>query len=186
MIMSKTLAIVAITVSIFTGSAAIADTVIEIPGHLPDADTCETAWAGAGTPEGAAAVFVAALITYEVDEDLARDCMRRIVDDGYLSNGDLSHDFNYLIDVGIERWPEIARSYVQGAEPSNGYALPEAPWQIVFTRDARYDLGGEQYRVKIVTSGQPSSRPITVRRDTDDLFRINEASTLFVGVAAPQ
>ena len=58
--------------------------------------------------------------------------------------------------------------------------------EVVFTRDARYDLGDEHYRVKVITSGQPSTRPITVRQVEGEGFRINEASTLFVGVAAPQ
>lgn len=172
--------------SVYLTTNAMADQTIDLPGPLPSGDACEAAWAGAATPEGAAAVFVAALITYETDEDVARDCMRRIVDDGYLSNGELSYDLNYLIDVGIDRSPEIARSYVSGAEPANGYALPEAPWQVVFTRDARFDLGNEQFRVKVITSGQPTSRPVTMRRDDAGHYRIHEASTLFVGVAAPR
>jgi len=170
---------------LFAGGA-LANETIGLPGPLPNGEACESAWADADTPEGAAAVFVAALLTYETNEDVARDCMRRIVDDGYLSNGVLSYDLNYLIDVGVDRSPEIARSYVSGAEPANGYTLPETPWQIVFTRDARFDLGNDQFRVKIITSGQPTSRPITLRRDEAGHYRVHEASTLFVGVAAPQ
>ncbi|PHR60344.1 MAG: hypothetical protein COA47_08075 [Robiginitomaculum sp.] len=165
---------------------AHADQTISLPGNLPSGEACETAWAKAQTPESAAVVFIAALITYQFDEAIARDCMIRIVDDRYLSNGKLSHDLEYLIEVGIDRHAEIARSYVKGAVPGNGYAMPEAPWTIHFTRDNRFDLGNSQYRVKVYTSGQPTSRPMTMRRDDSGHYRINEASTLFVGVAAPQ
>ncbi len=167
-------------------NTAHADQTISLPGSIPSGDACETAWAGAQSPESAAVVFVAALITYQFDEAVARNCMSRIVDERYLSNGKLSHDFEYLIDVGIARHTEIARSYVQGAVPENGYTLPAAPWSIRFTRDSRFDLGNNEYRVKVYTSGQPSSRPITLRRDESGHYRINEASTLFVGVAAPR
>lgn len=62
-------------------------------------------------PERAATVFVAALVTYEFDEATARECMRTIVDDTYLNaNGALSLDFDYLVDVGIDRHATIARS----------------------------------------------------------------------------
>ncbi len=164
---------------------AHADQTISLPGTLPSGEACETAWKEAQSPESAAVVFVAALITYQFDKEIARDCMTRIVDDRYLSNGKLSHDVEYLIEVGIDRHPEIARSYVNGAKPENGYTMPEAPWAIHFTRDKRFDLGNHEYRVKVYTSGQPTSRPITMRRDEHGRYRINEASTLFVGVAAP-
>ena len=177
---------VAAIAALTAGAAAQADRGIDIPGTLPDAATCERAWANADAPETAAAIFVAALITYEFDETVARACMTRIVDDGYLTNGELSRSFDYLIEVGIDRHSEIARSYVDGATPENGYALPEPPWTIRFERDRRFDLGDGEYRVKVVTSGQGTSRPVTLRRDDAGHYRIAEASTLFVGVHAPE
>ncbi|PWE18000.1 hypothetical protein DDZ18_05350 [Marinicauda salina] len=177
---------IAAAAAISIGATAHAGQGIDIPGALPDGDTCERVWADAESPEMAAAVFVAALITYEFDEAVARDCMTRIVDDGYLANGELSRNFDYLIEVGVDRHAEIARSYVEGATPENGYALPEPPWTIRFERDRRFDLGGGEYRVKVVTSGQGTSRPVTLRRDDAGRYRIAEASTLFVGVHAPQ
>ncbi|PHS28325.1 MAG: hypothetical protein COA85_03700 [Robiginitomaculum sp.] len=174
-----------LTAAIFGMSvSAHADQTMTIPGALPSANACESSWAGAQSPEAAATVFIAALITYQFDKAIARDCMTRIVDSSYLSNGKLSYDLEYLIEVGIDRHSEIARSYVSGAIPDNGYTLPKKPWVIHFTRDKRFDLGNKQYRVKVYTSGQPSSRPITMRRDENGHYRINEASTLFVGVAA--
>lgn len=53
------------------------------------------------------------------------------------------------------------------------------------TRDARDELGDDLYRIKVYTSGQPTTRPVTLRRTGEGLYRIYEASTLFVGVAAP-
>ncbi|PHS26057.1 MAG: hypothetical protein COA84_06620 [Robiginitomaculum sp.] len=167
-------------------ASAQADQTMTIQGTLPSAKACERAWASAQSPEAAATVFIAALITYQFDQNIARDCMTQIVDSNYLSNGKLSHDLEYLIDVGIDRHAEIARSYINGATPENGYNLPQKPWSLRFTRDKRYDLGNNQYRVKVYTSGQPSSRPITMRRDENGHYRINEASTLFVGIAAPR
>lgn len=171
-----------------TASTYAQDVTITIPGPLPDGEICESVWSEAESPEDAVVVFVAALLTYEFNEEASRDCMARIVDEGYLdSRGELSQSFEYLIEVGIERHPEIARSYVDGATPQNGYALPEeGGWDIVFTRDARFDLGNDEYRVKVYTSGQPTSRPVTVRRDEDGLMWIKEASTLFVGVFAAE
>lgn len=165
---------------------AHADESVVIPGAVPSGELCEQAWIEADTPERAATIFIAALVTYEFDEAVARDCMRRIVDANYLNaNGDLSRDFEYLIDVGIARHAAIARSYIAGAEPEEGYVLPQGTWTVRFTRDARFDLGNGLYRVKVYTSGQPSTRPVTMRLDEDGRYRIHEASTLFVGVAAP-
>jgi Domain of unknown function (DUF6935) len=182
----KTRIIVLAAACLSMASVAYAGQSIAIPGTLPSGTACEKAWIDAKTPEAAAVVFIAALITYQFDEDVARDCMTRIVDKNYLSNGTLSRDFEYLIDVGIKRNAEIARSYVSGAVPENGYALPGKPWTIRFTRDKRYDLGDHLFRVKVYTSGQPTTRPITMRKDENGHYRINETSTLFVGVAAPR
>lgn len=165
--------------------AARADLTVTIPGAVPSGPACEQAWRQADTPERAATIFIAALVTYEFDEAVARDCMARIVDDGYLTaNGELSTDFEYLIDVGIDRHAEIARSYIHGATPENGYRLPVGAWPVNFTRDRRYELGDGLYRIKVYTSGQPTSRPVTMRLTDDGHYRIHEASTLFVGVAA--
>lgn len=178
---------IALLAGVWLTGAAAGDEIVTLPGALPSGEACESAWSRAQGPEEAASIFIAALITYEFDEDSARDCLRRIVDIGYLdAHGELSRDFEYLIDVGIDRHAAIARSYVVGATPDNGYALPEEGWPVRFTRDARFDLGGGEYRVKVHTSGQPTSRPVTLRRDENGHYRINEASTLFVGVAAPR
>ncbi|TGY87876.1 hypothetical protein E5163_13245 [Marinicauda algicola] len=172
--------------ALLLGAPALGEERVSINGAVPSAEACESAWRGADSPERAATVFVAALVTYEFDRETALDCMRRIVDEGYLSaNGALSHDFDYLVEVGIARSAAIARSYIEGAAPENGYVLPEGPWTVRFERDARFDLGDGLYRVKVFTSGQPTTRPVTLRLDAEGHYRIHEASTLFVGVAAP-
>jgi hypothetical protein len=158
---------------------------ISLPGAPSTAAACIDAWQKAESPEAAAAVFVGAMLAHETDPETALGCFAGIVDDGYLANSELSYDFKYLIEVGIDRNPEIARSYVRGATPQNAYALPEAPWTLEFTRDDRYQIADDEFRVKILTSGQPTARPITLRLDGNGHYRVNEASTLFVGVFAP-
>lgn len=109
-----------------SASALAEDVTITIPGPLPNADICEQVWSEAQAPEDAVVVFVAALLTYEFNAEVSRDCMERIVHDGYLnSNGELSRDFEYLMEVGLADDPQIPRSYVRGATPENGYALPD-------------------------------------------------------------
>lgn len=181
--MRKSLAILgAVIGAALCAPASAADTKIEIPGAAQSAEACVRANASAASPEEAAAVFVSALLAYETDQETARACFEALVDDNYLSGGGLSEDFNYLIDVGIARHPEIARSYIKGATPQNGYSAGDPPWTLVFTRDARFKIASDVYRVKLRTSGQPTSRPISLRL-VDGRYRVNEASTLFVGVA---
>ena len=159
---------------------------IELPDYLPSVEACENAWSDAATPEEAASVFVAAMLTYEIDKDLAADCFERIVDESYLTDAELSYDFNFLMDVGIGKSKDIARSYVSGATPENGYDIGKAPFVLKFIRDNRFQISNDEFRTKIVTSGQPTPRPITMRLASNGHYRITEASSLFVGVAAPR
>ena len=178
---------VALSATLFVAPAVQAVDSVIIGGMVPDGEICEIVWAESGSPEEAAAVFIAALVTFQFDEAPARDCMTRIVDDGYLTGGALSRAFIGLLDGALARQPEIARSYIEGAVAENGYALPgEPPWRIVFSRDRRFDLGDGLYRVNVATSGEPSDRSITLRRDGRGRYRIHEASALFSAVAAPR
>ncbi|MEO1038059.1 MAG: hypothetical protein AAFX09_00815 [Pseudomonadota bacterium] len=177
----KALAGAMIAALCFSAVSAAADSVI-IGGTVPDGHICEQVWADSGSPEEAAAVFIAALVTLETDPDAARDCIERIVDGRYLNGGAINAELDRHL-ARLIMSPAIARSYLEFATPDTGYALPgEPPWRILFTRDRRFDLGDGFYQVRVQRSGASADREVRLRRDGQGRYRIYEASDLLVAV----
>lgn len=81
--------------------------------------------------------------------------------------------------------PNIARSYCKGATPANGYQVPTSGCTMVFSRNRLSVVSSVQVRTFVVTSGQGSARPVTSVKGTDGKWRVNEASSLFVGIYLP-
>jgi hypothetical protein len=149
----------------------------------------ERLWAGtAGTPEGAVSCFVIAAMMLEKDPVLGEQCMTRIASpEGYnITDGKPGFSFTELVRRFREQ-PWLARSYVQGATPANGYSAP-TPYRIVFDERAGSPLGqpgGNKTKVFVVCGGADSPRPVTVSREAAG-YRIWEASSLSVGIRPPQ
>jgi hypothetical protein len=148
------------------------------------------------TPEGGAAMFVIAIITYTRDPDLGELFLTAIlVNDGsHLRN--VKHDegySGYLPSVSVMNYirmldpkPFIARSYVLGTSPENRYILPESgPFSIQCYRNSYSDVDEVTRRIFVACSGADSPRPIRVVQNNRGLWKIDEFSSLVVGIRPP-
>jgi hypothetical protein len=82
------------------------------------------------------------------------------------------------------RKPYVARSYLLGATPANDYQ-PARPLRVTWQRHSQPQPAPGRIRVMLVSSGADRPRPVTLRQDGDGLWKVDEASSLFVGVRAP-
>ncbi len=111
-----------------------------------------------GTPQGAAAVFVVALNILLKDADLGRSCLDMIRLGDPMSDGEFNASFLPI----CQRSPEIARSYLKGATPDNGYCVPDGE-SVIFVKTT--DERGIRKKAKTVyigCNGTGSYRPITL------------------------
>ncbi|MBN1934885.1 MAG: hypothetical protein JW934_09480 [Anaerolineae bacterium] len=144
----------------------------------------------AQTPQGGAAMLVVALLAYADDEALGCECLAVAVDRGNLQEGPKGYrgwqlPDNTLKRVGlqIDGKEYLPRSYIKGATPANGYALPAPPY-VIECSDNPYsgDLESGQYKVFVACSGADSPRPVTLKRNDKGFWKASEWSSLIVGV----
>lgn len=145
------------------------------------------------TPEGAAACFAVAMLTYEMNADLARAFFTLSLTDANLMEGRNGYngrqpDVGYQdhIDRRLKYDAGMARSYVQGTNRNDNYILPLLPYDFVFTRNDRSVESEDLIRVYLESAGADTPRPVLTMRGKDGQWRVDGASSLFVGVAAPQ
>ena len=145
------------------------------------------------TPEGGAAIMVLALKIAAGDAVLGRQCLPIAVvatrlqagSHGYkgqeLRRGDLQ-----LIERQLGKQPWLPASYLKGATPENGYAVPELPWEVTTTTNP-YSGDPTSGRVKlfVACTGAASPRPITLEGDAAGPWRASEWSSLVMGIVAP-
>ena len=145
------------------------------------------------TPEGAAACFAVAMLTYELDPDLSRAFFTLSLTDANLMDGRNGYNGRQP-DVGYQDHIErrlkydsgMARSYVQGTNRNDNYILPLLPYDFVLTRNDRSIESDDLIRVYLESTGADTPRPVLTMRGKDGQWRVDGASSLFVGVAAPQ
>ncbi|MBC7250629.1 MAG: hypothetical protein H5T62_10135 [Anaerolineae bacterium] len=147
----------------------------------------------AHTPEGGAAVFILALLTYTLNEELGRQCLVVAIDREWLQEGSGGYRGQQLrltdmrrIQTQLKNRSYLPRSYIRGALPENGYQLPVPPYTLQFV-DNPYsgDHDSGTYKVFVVSSGATSPRPIRVRRNKQGVWKAYEWSSLIVGVREP-
>ncbi len=147
--------------------------------------------AAAQSPEGGAAVFVLAMLLFEQDATLGRNAMVIALDANELRQdpagyqgyapGNRADDFvsRYLVPR-----PYLARSYLLGTSPENGYNPPESR-AVRLSRNSTSTIAGDQVKVFVSCTGADTPRPITMRRNNRGVWKAYEYSSLFVGVRPP-
>jgi hypothetical protein len=113
------------------------------------------------------------------------DAMMRLVQHpDTLVNGDIGRSMAGRLKEARNQ-PQIARSYVQGASPQNGYAY-QAPLTYTLRSDP-HNGGGSATTLKlfITSSGAQSDRPIQVKPDAQGFWQVQEYSSLLLGVMKP-
>lgn len=156
-----------------------------IDGFLAQQEAC------AHEPQGGAAMLVVALLLYARDEALGRQCLAAAVEQAQLQEGpegwELSRQDLQRVQAQIGRQPYLPLSYLRGATPENGYAMPAPPLKVAFTSNAYSGQAGTgRFKVFVACSGAASPRPVTVVRGADGIWKAGEWSSLVVGVQRPQ
>jgi hypothetical protein len=138
----------------------------------------------ATTAEGAAAVFVAALLAQSQKISDAPQMLAMTLTPNQLTNGALGTQANERFVRGISDRPNVAASYVSGASPENGYKLPSPPFTVEVHLDPTASMiGGDSKKIFVWSSGAGKPRPIEMRRQSNGLWLVHEASSLSSGVA---
>lgn len=146
---------------------------------------------GAVTPERGATLLILAMLVFEdYPAEAEKMVIAAITDNNLNITADgvkslMPHMKDHLYKrLALD--PNIARSYVEGATPQNGYALPEGQgYTFRFSRNRLSQVSKTEVRVFVATSGQSSPRPVSMRRQPDGIWKVEEASSLFVGVYLP-
>jgi len=143
----------------------------------------------AGTPEGGAAAFAVALTVFAEDPVLGIQLLTMALDAGQLSSGTEGiggrqparlRDFKDRNG----RNPHIARSMFQGTSPEAGYALPPFPLIIKF-KDSPAAPAGDETKIFIYTTGAPSPKPLSLKRNDKGMWKATEWSSFQGNCRAP-
>ena len=147
----------------------------------------------ATTPQGGAAMMVVALLAYVEDQELGQQCLTVAVDRGRLSEGSkgykgwqLSNRDLQFLRGQLGGKEHLARSYIEGTGPDNGYCLPDPPYSVVCT-DNQYsgDPASGSFKVFVNCSGAATPRPVTAKVNDKGIWKVSEWSSLLVGVEPP-
>jgi hypothetical protein len=147
----------------------------------------------ATTPQGGAAMMVVALALYAEDRSLGEQCLAAAVAAERLAEGGGGYQGWRLRRSDLQRLheqvkaqPYLPYSYILGARPEDGYALPAPPYTLEFSAN-RYsgDPAEGRFKVFLACSGAATPRPVTVRRNALGVWQAYEWSSLIVGIARP-
>ena len=149
-----------------------------------------------GNPSGATALFVAAMIRYAEDQSAGLPMLVSILvnDNTLLSSAragsgyrgyDLASSTRFLIDRVIQS-PWIPSSYIQGTSPSGGYQLPAGPLRLEFSENPTSQIGPDEVRIFVASTGADSPRPLRLKRNSAGIWKVAEFSSLVVGVRQPE
>lgn len=159
-----------------------------LPATLEDFEHLQ---AGAVTPERGVAMLILAMLVFEDYPQEAEKMVIHAITDNNLvvSAGGTKSLMPHMKDhlyKRLELDPNIARSYVEGAAPQNGYSLPEGKgYTFHFSRNRLSVVSETEVRVFVATSGQESSRPVFMKLQPNGIWKAEESSSLFVGVYLP-
>ena len=136
--------------------------------------------------------MIVALLAHTRDEALGRACLAASVASKRLQDGlegfegqQLRLRDMRLLTAQLARQPYLAASFIRGATPESGHALPELPYEIALSAN-RYSGDPESgpYKVFVACSGASRPRPVTLVKE-DGLWRASEWSSLIMGIMAP-
>ncbi len=146
----------------------------------------------ATTPEGGAAMTVAALLAFSKDKDLGLQCLTLILAKRNVMQGDVYKGYAPLGSImyhvnrisGYKMWPYLGYAYLKGATAKNDYAV-SPPYTVVTKRqkNSGTDASG---KVKIfVYCDGFRPRPIMLHRNDKGIWKAHELSSMFLNVTQP-
>lgn len=146
---------------------------------------------GAVTPERGATLLILAMLAFEeYPAEAEKMVIAAITDNNLLisesGTKSLMLHMKEHLHKRLAQDPNIARSYVEGATPQNGYTVPEGQgYTFHFSRNRLSQVSETEVRVFVATSGQSSPRPVFMKRQPDGIWKAEESSSLFVGIYLP-
>jgi hypothetical protein len=141
----------------------------------------------ASTPEGGAAAFITAMIVYGSNQKLGLQALTLTLDAGQLSPGTVYKGFKpkrgwYEKLYQVDKFPFLGKIYIDGTEAAAGYALPDAPFTITVTEVRMLSNGTA--KVFVASTGGNLPRPVSLAKNSKGIWKVTEASSLFVGPIA--
>ena len=139
-------------------------------------------------PWGGATMFVYALIVWQKDKALGEKMIVLATAEDRLDPGNtykgyaLGRTGVYLMKQAVKA-PHCMRSYAVGATPKNGYEIPKGKVVLRFRKQDRFvgSIESGKYKVFVCSSGAASCRPVTLKRNKKDLWKVREFSSLVLG-----
>lgn len=158
----------------------------DLPGFLALRDQL------AGTPQGGAVVFLVAAHLYSRDEALGLKAFtiamhRKLIQKtgkGY-KGWEPSSSFQSWVKK-IKQQPYGPASYVSGATPENGYALPSGPLHYETFENPYSRMADGSVKVFVRTSGADNPRPYTVKANSRGRWKVSGGeSSIYMGIRPP-
>ncbi len=146
----------------------------------------------AKTPEGGAACFVAALLSFSKSQEVGMQCFTLAIDQRNLARGNVykgyapSSSVMYHINRinGYKMWPYLGFAYLKGGTAANNYAVN--PPYIVDMYRQKNSGSNESGKVKVfVNTDGFRARPITLKRNDKGIWKAYEFSSLMLNVNPP-
>ena len=135
-----------------------------------------------GTPEGTAALFITAMLVLEKDQKVGQACALTVLSESHRNaTGGPTAGCRSLLKRFAAN-PRIARSYVLGTDPANGYALPKPPLRMSFSENPYSRMRDGSLKLFVACSGADSPRPVRLKKDAAGAWKVTSASSLSVGV----
>lgn len=142
------------------------------------------------TPEGGAVIFIVATQLYSINKELGKQALTIAYDMSELSKGNWYKGYEptasqkYFINK-LDSKPYIAFAYIEGSTPENAYKALQ-PYVFKISRNQYSgDESSGKIKVFIKTFGV-MPRPITVIRNNKGIWKVKEASSIFVDVQPPK
>lgn len=138
-------------------------------------------------PEGGAVVFILAMKLYGSDPELGLQAFTLALDMDELISGEVYKGYKPK-RIWDEKWDQIRKFpflggiYVKGSKAETAYALPSGPLSFTIT-ELRGQVDGTVKAYVATTSGN-MPRPVLLRKNDKGLWKVIEASSLFVGPSA--
>ena len=146
----------------------------------------------AQSPEGGAAVFILAMMSYVRSEKLGEQCFTIALDRTQLAKSTSGGYKGYRPARAFEYFsrrlgghPYLPFAYVVGTSPASGYrAAP--PYRVSLSRNRYSTQRNGDVKVFVETSGGVRPRPVTLRKNDRGHWKVVESSSLFVGLTPPK
>ena len=139
------------------------------------------------TPEGGAVVFLLSMIMYGGDRELGLQAFTLALDMHELSAGTVYKGYQPKRDwidrfAQIDLFPFLGNIYVNGTKAADGYALPAGSPAFTVT-EVRLQKDGTA-KVFVATTSGNMPRPLTLAKNDKGIWKVTEASSMFVGPSA--